>query len=376
MPKTVTPESGLAPSDLPELPERPGVSYIMPVLNEAEHIAQAVGTILDQDYDGSKEIVLALGPSTDGTTEIVEALAAGDPRVRVVHNPDGDTPTGLNLAVRATRSPVVVRVDAHSELTPDYTSLAIDVLRETGAANAGGLMAARGETAFQKAVARAYMSPMGLGGPAYHSGDEAQESESAYLGVFRREVFDVLGGFDETLRRGQDWELNLRIREAGGRVWFDPRLRVTYWPRSTWKQLAQQFHATGRWRAEIVRRHGSRNSVRYFAPPVLVLGITAALVEAVLQLSGTTARWPKFLRRFTSLVYVPSAAYVALIGAEVVRAKDCGIRERIWFKLVLPTMHLCWGAGFLRGLVSGAGDSVDRSRSAKLQESTPLNASD
>lgn len=334
----------------------------MPVLNEAEYIASAITTVLAQDYAGDKEIIVALGPSTDETTSIVTTLAASDQRITLVHNLAGDTPTSLNLAVAAAQHAVIVRVDAHSELTADYTAAAIEVLRDSGAANCGGLMVARGKTPFQKAVARAYMSKVGLGGPAYHSGDEPQESESAYLGVLRREVFEELSGFDPTLRRAQDWELNLRIRDAGGRVWFDPRLQVTYWPRTTWKKVAQQFYATGIWRAELIRRHGTKNSWRYFAPPLLVLGVGAAVIEALLQLTGTTRTWPEFLRRFTTLVYLPSFAYVAGILATVVRTKDCGLRERLWFALVLPTMHLSWGAGFLRGLLTGAGSTADHSR--------------
>ena len=357
-----TTQTGLAPESLPQLPALPGVSYIMPILNEAGHVEEAITTILAQEYAGPQEIVVAVGPSTDGTTAIVERLAAQDPRIVVVDNPRGDTPIGLNLAVARTTHPVVIRVDAHSELTADYTARGVEALRTTRAANLGGLMEARGRGAFQRAVARAYMSRIGLGGPAYHAGDEAQEAESAYLGVFRREVFDVLGGFDESLRRGQDWELNLRIREAGGLVWFDPGLRVTYWPRASWSKLAQQFYATGVWRAEIVRRHGTRNSLRYFAPPILVLGVAAAVLEALAQLSGTTRRWPRPLRRFTALVHVPSTAYVAGIVAAAWRAPDAGLRERCWFAAVLPTMHLSWGAGFLRGLVTGAASSRDRSR--------------
>ncbi|WP_236865679.1 glycosyltransferase family 2 protein [Brevibacterium daeguense] len=352
----------LTPEGLPSLPERPGVSYIVPVLNEAEHVASAITTVLDQDYDGEKEIVVAVGPSTDETTSIVTTLAAGDPRITVVENPPGDTPSGLNAAVAATQHAVIVRVDAHSELTPDYTAAAIDTLQTTGAANCGGLMVARGKTPFQKAVARAYMSKVGLGGPAYHSGDEPQEAESAYLGVYRREVFEALSGFDSTLRRGQDWELNLRIREAGGLVWFDPRLEVTYWPRSSFKKIMQQFHATGIWRAEIVRRHGSKNSLRYLAPPLLVVGVTASAIEASLQLTGKTRTWPRFVRRVSSLIHVPSLAYVSAIAGAAATAKDCGPRERALFGIVLPTMHLSWGTGFLRGLVTGAGSTTDKSR--------------
>ena len=153
--------TGLGPEALPPLDALPGVSYIMPILNEAGHVEEAVSTILAQDYPGQKEIVVALGPSTDGTTEIVRRMAAADPRIITVDNPAGDTPIGLNLAVAQTTHPVVIRVDAHSELTADYTARGVAVLRKTRAANAGGLMRARGRTAFQRAVARAYMSRIG-----------------------------------------------------------------------------------------------------------------------------------------------------------------------------------------------------------------------
>src|SRR5690606_12641170 len=148
----------------------------------------AVRTVLEQDYPGERELILALGPSTDGTDETVERLAEQDPRVRWVRNPQTDIPAGLNLAIRASRHPIVVRVDAHSELEADYTRRAVETLQRTGAANIGGLMKARGRTPFQAAVARAYNSRIGLGGGQYHGGTEPGPAESAYLGVFRREV--------------------------------------------------------------------------------------------------------------------------------------------------------------------------------------------
>jgi glycosyltransferase involved in cell wall biosynthesis len=213
--------------DAPVVPDDAGVTFVMPVLNERGYLQRAVETVLAQEVDGPSELILALAPSTDGTNELAKTLAAGDERIVLVDNPDADIPVGLNRAIRAGRYPTVVRVDAHSELQPEYTRRALATLARVRAANVGGVMRAEGRTPFQRAVARAYNSPVGLGGGAYHGGREEGEAESAYLGVMRRAVLDEVGLFDETIRRGEDWELNLRIRRAGYRVWFDPALSVT-----------------------------------------------------------------------------------------------------------------------------------------------------
>ena len=346
--------------DAPIPPPGSGVSFVMPVLNERAYLRRAVESTLEQRIDGPIELVLALGPSSDGTTELARELAAADDRIVLVDNPRADIPVGLNLAIGASRYPTIVRVDAHSELAPGYAAHALEVLARTGAANVGGVMRADGRTPFQRAVARAYNSRIGLGGGAYHGGRREEEAESAYLGVMRRAVLDEVGAFDETIRRGEDWELNLRIRSAGYRVWFDPALSVTYWPRDSWARLARQFHATGTWRGELVRRYGLRNSLRFFAPPALVLAVVAAIVVAVLQATGVLqGGWSTW----ASLVYVPIAAYVALILAVAAgRGGGTGWRDKLWTLAVLPTMHLSWGLGFLRGVLTGARETVDTSR--------------
>ena len=175
----------------------PGVSYVMPVLNEAGYLESAVRSILGQDYAGDSELILALGPSTDGTAAIVERLTRDEPRIRVVQNPGMDIPIGLNLAIAAARHPIIIRVDAHTELAPGYTSRGVAALERTGAASLGGIMVATGHPGFQAAVARAYNSRFGLGGGAYH-GESAHEgpAESAYMGIFRRDILDQVGGFD------------------------------------------------------------------------------------------------------------------------------------------------------------------------------------
>lgn len=341
-----------------------GVSFVMPVLNERAYLEHAVKSVLAQDVDGPTELVLALGPSSDGTTALAERLAAGEPRLRIVHNPDADIPVGLNAAIRASRHPTIIRVDAHSELSPGYARRAIQTLERTGAANVGGVMRADGRTPFQAAVARAYNSPVGLGGGSYHGGTREGAAESAYLGVMRRSVLEEVGLFDESIRRGEDWELNLRIRQAGHTVWFDPQLAVTYWPRESWIRLARQFRSTGAWRGELVRRYGRRNGVRFFAPPALLVILALAVVVALLQLTGVLAG---FAGLIASAVYLPLIAYALLVIAMALapgRPTDPprSPRERIWTLAVLPTMHLAWGLGFLTGVLRGAHDTVDTSR--------------
>ncbi|MDZ8202112.1 glycosyltransferase family 2 protein [Microbacterium sp. SSW1-59] len=332
----------------------------MPVLNERAYLRRAVESVLSQQVPGPLELILALAPSSDGTESVAAELAAEDPRVRVVHNPAADIPVGLNLAIRAGAHPVIVRVDAHSELEPGYTLRALETLNRVGAANVGGVMRADGRTPFQRAVARAYNSPIGLGGGAYHGGATEGEAESAYLGVMRREVLEEVGLFDESIRRGEDWELNLRIRRAGHRVWFDPALAVTYWPRDSWTRLARQFFATGRWRGELVRRYGRTNSLRFFAPPALVVASSSAVVAGALQLTRVLSGAWAWL---AAALYLPVLAYAVLISAVAAgRGGGSGWRDKLWTLAVLPTMHLAWGAGFLVGTVRGADDTVDTSR--------------
>jgi glycosyltransferase involved in cell wall biosynthesis len=341
-------------------PEAPsGVSYVMPIYNEVDYVEAAVSSILAQDFDGPVELVLALAPSTDGTDELVHQLAAADERITVVDNPGMHIPIGLNRAIAAARHPVVIRVDAHTQLEPDYTKRGVAELDEVGAANLGGIMVATGRPGFQAAVARAYNSRLGLGGASYHH-EHAQPgpAESAYLGIMQVAAVRGIGGFDETVRRGEDWEMNFRLRQAGHLVWLDPSLRVTYWPRDTWNKLARQFLSTGIWRGELTRRLGAKNPLRFFAPPVLVANLVVALVVALLQVTGVlsgTAGW------IASLVHLGPLAYVCALVVAAVTAKG-SLLDRLRYVVVLATMHLCWGAGFIVGSVRGGGDSVDTSR--------------
>ena len=176
----------------------------MPVRNEAPYLERAVASILAQEYPLPFVVCLAVGPSDDDTAMVAAELAAREPRVTVVDNPAGITPAGLNAAIEATSGDVVVRVDGHAELSPGYIERAVETMRRTGAVNVGGVQDARGETAFERAVAAAMTSWLGTGGSKFHVGGDEGPVDTVYLGVFDRAAGDAVGWFDESLIRNQD----------------------------------------------------------------------------------------------------------------------------------------------------------------------------
>jgi len=164
-----------------------------------------------------------------------------------------------------------------------------------------GVMAAEGVSDFQKAVATAMTSVFGVGGARFHTGGAAGPADTVYLGVFRREVLEQLGGYDESFLRAQDWELNHRIRSAGHVVWFTPELSVTYRPRSTLRALGRQYFHYGRWRRVVMRQHPGTANARYLAPPVVVLACSAGLLAAPVFASSVIAM-PLLLDRPVSVL--------------------------------------------------------------------------
>jgi glycosyltransferase involved in cell wall biosynthesis len=304
----------------------------MPVLNEERHLREAVHQVLAQRYDGPIELVLAVGPSQDRTQEVADALAAEDPRVTVVANPTGRTPNALNAAIGASRNGIIARVDGHAMLPADYLRVAVETLEETGADNVGGIMAAEGVTPFEQAVACAMTSRIGVGNARFHTGGASGPADTVYLGVFRREALERVGGYDEHFQRAQDWEMNHRIRRTGGLVWFQPRMRVSYRPRPSVRALAKQYFHYGRWRRVVARTHEGTINLRYLAPPVAVVAIVLGLLVAPFHLAGLLA---------------PGGYLLAIVLGSLATGRALPLPALLRLPLVYATMHLSWGWGFL-----------------------------
>jgi len=305
----------------------------MPIRNEADHLAAAIAAIRAQDYPGCVRIFLGVGPSHDGTERVAADLAAHDDALVVVDNPSGLTPCALNLAIRAGSAPIVVRVDGHSELSHGYIQRAVDTMVRTGAVNVGGLQVPVAATPFEEAVAAATTSWLGTGGASYRVGGINGPVDTVFLGVFDRGAIEAIGLFDERLLRNQDYELNIRLRRAGGTVWFDPELSVGYRPRGSWSSLTRQYFEYGYWKSAVVQLHpGSLRLRQVVAPAGVVAGVATTLLTG-------------WRRRFAMIPLVGSV----IIAIEAVRAARLNGADAVRTGVVLATIPIAWTVGLVAG---------------------------
>jgi succinoglycan biosynthesis protein ExoA len=317
----------------------PPVSVFMAVRDEAAELTDSVLRILAQDYPGEIQVVVAVAPSRDGTWAVARALAEREPRLRVVSNPAGTTPHGLNAAIAAARHDFLVRVDGHAFLPEGYLRDVVGLLERSGAANVGGRMLPEGDGPISRAIALTMSSRIGIGGGAFHVGGLAGPQATVYLGAFRRDAVTAVGGYDEYFLRAQDWELNHRLRQAGHTVWFDPSIGVAYRPRARWRDFGRQQLRTGGWRRRVIERHHGTASLRYLAPPVAVLAVVLGL------LAGLQA---PLLGSWLVLGLLAPVGYltgVVVFGLAEARRLPWPVRRRV--PIALAVMHLSWGTGFL-----------------------------
>lgn len=310
------------------------VSIVIPVRNEVANIEATLRSIREQDYAGPLEVVIADGMSDDGTRALLDTIVAADPHIRYLDNPTGRTPNGLNIAIGASQGSIIVRCDGHAELASDYISTAVSIMEETGAVNVGGIQAAAGITWTQRAIAYAMSSRIGVGNARFHYGGEPGPVDTVYLGVFRRDALLEVGMFDETLTRNQDYELNIRLRENGGIVWFDPRLSVVYRPRSSLRGLWSQYYQYGTWKRLVVKMHPESTKLRQLIPPLFVIALLISLALAFTP-----------LRPWSLLV--PGAYILMLAAATVALLLKTRDHAALGFPAAVATMHLSWGLAFL-----------------------------
>jgi succinoglycan biosynthesis protein ExoA len=321
----------------------PFVTVIMPIRNEADFIERSLGAILTQDYPHSQmEVLISDGMSNDSTRALIQDMAARHPNVSlsIIDNPGRIVPTGFNLALKQRKGDIVVRVDGHTIIAPDYVRECVSALERTGADNAGGRMNAFGQTTFGKAVALATSTPFGVGGARFHYSEDEEWVDTVYMGAWRSRVFDQIGGFDEEFVRNQDDEFNYRLRANNGRILLSPRIKSEYYPRSSPKALWRQYYHYGLYKVRVMQKHTLQMQPRHFAPVLLVAGLVVTALLAILV--------PSTWVLFAGLAGVYA---IANLGASAMTAFRSQPSYILILPLVFAILHFSYGSGFAVGLV-------------------------
>lgn len=325
-------------------------SILMPVRNEGQSITRCLDAALAQNYLPEKlEVLVADGMSDDGTRDIIRGYQEKHPNLRLVDNPGRIVPTGMNAALKVARGEIIVRVDGHTIIAPDYVSKCVEALQRSGADNVGGRMNAAGKGAFGEAVAVATSSPFGVGGARFHYSELEEWVDTVYMGAWPRRVFDEIGMFDEELVRDQDDELNYRLREHGGRILLCPEIKSQYTVRSSPKALWKQYFQYGYWKVRVMQKHPKQMRMRQFVPPAFV---TSLLLSAMLAVAFPVGR--------LLLGGIVGMYVLCNLMASVYTASKAGWSHLVLLPVVYAILHLSYGMGFVVGMVRFAGRWRDR----------------
>lgn len=312
------------------------VTIILPSLNERDHIRDCLDSLLAQDYPHVKEILVVDGGSTDGTRDIV--IAEGG-LVRLLDNPNMTAAAAMNVGIQHCETDYFVRVDAHTFYDADYVSKSVDRFSTLDAVVVGGPMRPEGTNPFGRAVAAVTTSPLGIGPGKFHYGEELQEVETVYLGMFDRMAVQRVGGYDEENLQwaAEDQELNYRLRKAGGKIYLDPAIRSTYFPRASAKALARQYHNYGMCKASTLKKHKVLPYWRPVVPALMVLAVALWLVGAIVVGKPLFGVIPFAVYGFAAVV----------IGFRFGRQPGVA-----WHRaaIVLTICHWTYGFGLWRGL--------------------------
>jgi cellulose synthase/poly-beta-1,6-N-acetylglucosamine synthase-like glycosyltransferase len=316
---------------------QPFVTIAMPCLNEAGFIEDCLRSVQAQTYPrGRVEILVADGGSTDGTRDRLARLAAEDTRIQVIDNPDRYQAPGLNRILARSKGEVFVRMDVHCEYAPDYVEKCVSVLERTGADNVGGAQRCRGRTEFEKAVCAALSSPLGMGGAAYRSPDNEGFVDTVFLGAYRREALQRLGGWDPEAITNEDAELNQRLVDTGGRIYLSREIVVHYTPRGSLPALARQYFRYGQGRARTLLKHGRFLTLRPALPFLAVC--TGILLIALLPWTNAAP-------------YAAALAGAGIIGEAIHVGWHGGGNRVVLVATALPTIVVSHGVGFGAGLL-------------------------
>ncbi len=319
------------------------VSVIVPCYNEEKHIFSLLSALNQQTYPISDmELIIVDGLSTDRTRDVIKSFQNLFPGLQIflVDNPKRSIPVALNLGIQKAIGEYIIRVDAHS--TPDrkYVENCVVALAEGKGKNVGGrwvIIPSDQKSFVSRAIAAAVAHPLGAGDASYRYSEKASYVDTVPFGAFRRSTLLEMGGYDENLLSNEDYDLNVRIRRNGGKIWFDPQIRSKYIARSDYCSLAAQYYRYGFWKRKMLTKYPESIRLRQAIPPLFLL------IIAIFFIAGFI-----FHTLWIGLGLILGFYCLALLVAgalDAIKSKDCG--KVIGMPAAFFIIHFSWAIGFV-----------------------------
>ena len=316
------------------------VSVILPIRNEKYFINKTLKSIINQKFNGDLEIIVSDGLSNDGTLDIVRQFQEKYEYIKLIRNNAKIVPVGFNKALNFAKGDIIIRVDGHSTLEPDFINTSIKILNEKNVSCVGGPTKHFSNTFIGKSISIAQCSHFGAGGASFRTGvSKGKYVNTLAFGAYDRAVFLEVGAYDEELIRNQDEELNYRIVKNGGKIWIDPSIKSIYYVRNSILKLFSQYFYYGFYKVRVIQKIKSIFSLRHFVPAIFVLTLILFVVIAIFQ----KIFWPIF---FLGGIYLFVNITFSIYESLKSHAKLLVLLPFIYF-----IMHLSYGLGFLVGLV-------------------------
>ena len=320
----------------------PFISALLVTRNEKDYIRISLMSLIEQTYPKDKyEIIVIDGGSTDGTLDVVkelqEAYNTDSFSIRVVSNPKKILATGWNIGIRSAKGEYVVRIDAHATADKDFIEKSVETMMRVEAVCVGGKLTSQSLNGEDDVISNVLSSPFGVGNSSFRVSDEEGYADTAVYGLYKKDILEKAGCFDEKMVRNQDIEMHSRIKKAGGKFYFNPEIKSTYYTRNTVKKMLKQAYGNGQWNMVLLKKGSGALSIRHLIPFFFVLGVFGSI-----------------LLGFVHPVFWMIGVAVILLHLVLGVFFACKKTKKLSHILIMPflfiSLHFAYGLGYIRGL--------------------------
>lgn len=320
----------------------PFVSALLVTRNEKDYIRMSLMSLIEQTYPKDKyEIIVIDGGSTDGTLDVIKELQdtynTNSFSIRVVSNPKKILATGWNIGIQSAKGEYVVRIDAHATANSDFIEKSVETIMRVDTVCVGGKLTSKSLNGEDNAISYVLSSPFGVGNSSFRVSENEGYADTAVYGLYKKYIFEKAGYFDEKMVRNQDIEMHSRIKKAGGKFYFNPDIKSTYYTRNTVKKMLKQAYGNGQWNMVLLKKGSGALSIRHLIPFFFVLGALGSIILGFIC--------PVFWSIGAAVILLH-----LILGIYFACKKTKKLSQILTMPFLFISLHFAYGIGYIKGI--------------------------